>query len=143
MAQDNGKNTYVIFNTHYRGVEPNAREFHGSYRDLLEHLNDIEPSMRNDMMPYNVFYDRDIWLKAAQTEFPDATRKLHPEEEPNEAFVLNGEIVADWYHGAGRFYKPMHAFSDSELEALFQTANGDGQPYRLVYCMDEHRVVIK
>ena len=39
-------------------------------------------------------------------------------------------------------YAEMKAYTDAELITLFNDANGDGQPYYTVWCVDEHRLVL-
>jgi hypothetical protein len=130
--------TYVIFNTEYHGVEPNALEFVGSYRRLLEILNDIEKSDYDDLVPFPIYDTRHAWTVKVMLRWPNAVRRTENE------FTFNGDIVGEYKGtGLGLLYKPYKEATNEELENSFNNANGDGNPYKLVYCVDDKKVVLK
>lgn len=40
------------------------------------------------------------------------------------------------------YYKPLREWPEDSLERLFDHGNGDGQSYRMVWCVDDHKQVI-
>jgi hypothetical protein len=88
---------YVIFNDVYMHEEYNAVEFQGTWRQLLEAVNNINNGNRRD--PF--------WVG------------------PGEDDV-----------------KSCLDLTDEELIKSFDRTNGDGQPYYVVYCVDDHKKVL-
>ncbi len=97
------KKTYIIHSDAYMyEMQSGFEKFEGTWRELLEHLNDVEGG-------------------------PEGL--CNPDAEEGESMLLDGVEI-----GYGVKNKDV---PDSMLEKWFNDANGDGQPYVDVWCVED------
>lgn len=142
------KKLYVIFHSEYMIDACGASDFHGTYRELLLSLNDIDPEDMEMMQPFKVINNnRDTWYEMALAFVPKGASWSKIDGGPRHGYEFfesqDGETVyAEWNNRTGYLNKPNKDFTNEELKELFDNANGDGQPYYLVWCVEDRRIVI-
>jgi hypothetical protein len=75
------KNLYVIAHDEYMGIIPDIYKFQGSYRELLEFLNDIDDTNRDD--PIDPDADEPEYIKDLTDEqLLDLFKKVNGDGQP-------------------------------------------------------------
>lgn len=133
-----GIKTYVVAHGGVMFETPqDICQYRVTWRKLLELLNDIEPATYDDLYPALEFKDKKEWQDAVWKWWPDSVTNPRADE-----YIYKGEVVAEWTFRTGIVYRPVRELTDEQLVNMFDNINGDGQPYRMVWCVEEARKVL-